>query len=113
MDDEELGSVAQGAEFSSLLSFALVCLLTVAGLRSPRHVVAIVLTLVVGLVWTGAFATAAIGPLNLISINFAVLFIGMGVDFGIQVGLRYKEEIYRGFHHREAVRRTAGGLGGP
>ena len=112
MEDEELGSVLQGAKLSSFLSFTLVLLLTVFGLRSPRQVVAILLTLGVGLVWTGAFAAFAIGALNLISVNFAVLFIGMGVDFGIQFGLRYKEELGRGCSHRVALVQASAGIGG-
>ncbi|MGH8560190.1 MAG: MMPL family transporter [Methylococcales bacterium] len=113
MDNEELGNAIAGIKFSGFLSFALVSLITVFGLRSPRHILAILITLATGLIFTAAFATAAIGALNVISINFAILFIGMGVDFGIQVGLRYKEEIQAGHDHFEAVRRTGAGLGGP
>lgn len=112
MDNEELGNAVDGIEFSGLLSFALVSVITVFGLRSPRHIIAILITLAVGLIFTGAFATWAIDALNVISINFAILFIGMGVDFGIQVGLRYKEEIQSGHDHRDAIRRTGAGLGG-
>ncbi len=112
MDNEELGNAIAGIKFSGFLSFALVSLITVFGLRSPRHILAILITLATGLIFTAAFATAAIGSLNVISINFAILFIGMGVDFGIQVGLRYKEEIQAGHNHIEAVRRTGAGLGG-
>ncbi|MGH8550983.1 MAG: MMPL family transporter [Methylococcales bacterium] len=112
MDNEELGNALDGIKFSGFLSFALVSLITVWGLRSPRHILAILITLAVGLIFTAAFATAAIGALNVISINFAILFIGMGADFGIQVGLRYKEEIQAGHGHLDAIRRTGAGLGG-
>jgi hypothetical protein len=33
-----------------------------------------------------------VGKLNLISITFAVLFIGLGVDFGLQFSVRYRSE---------------------
>ncbi|MEE8166557.1 MAG: MMPL family transporter, partial [Myxococcota bacterium] len=46
-------------------------------------------TLLVGLIWTAAFAAAAIGELNLISIAFAILFIGLGVDFAIHLGMAF------------------------
>ncbi|MGH8474754.1 MAG: MMPL family transporter, partial [Methylococcales bacterium] len=112
MENEELGNAISGLKFSGLLSFALVSLITIFGLRSPRHIVAILITLVIGLIFTSAFATAAIGALNVISVNFTILFIGMGVDFGIQVGLRYKEEFQTDHDHLEAVRRTGFGIGG-
>ena len=33
-----------------------------------------------------------VGPLNLLSIAFAVLFVGLGVDFGIQLSVRYRSD---------------------
>ena len=54
---------------------------------------ATVLTLLCGLVLTAGFATLAVGTLNLISVAFAVLFIGLSVDFGIHLCLRYQEQV--------------------
>lgn len=112
IQDEELGSVSRGAGISILLSTLLVCLILVIGLRSTRLVAAILVTLFVGLIWTAAFTTFAIGHLNLISVTFAVLFIGLGVDFGIQFGMRYKEELHRTKDHDKALSEAAYGAGG-
>jgi uncharacterized protein len=95
MQSEELANVSEDARLTTALSFGLVCLTLFLGLRSPRMVVCILVTLVVGLVWTAAAACFSIGALNLISVNFAVLFIGMGVDFSIQFAMRYREEFDR------------------
>ena len=95
MQSEELANVSEDAKLTTGLSFGLVCLTLFLGLRSPRMVVCILVTLVVGLVWTAAAACFVIGALNLISVNFAVLFIGMGVDFSIQFAMRYREEFDR------------------
>ena len=95
MQSEELANVSEDAGLTTGLSFGLVCLTLFLGLRSPRMVVCILVTLVVGLVWTAAAACFVIGALNLISVNFAVLFIGMGVDFSIQFAMRYREEFDR------------------
>ncbi len=94
--DEEIGGVFQDARDASLVSLVLVALLLAVGLRSFRLVVATLTTLLVGLVGTAAFATWAIGRFNLISVAFAVLFIGLGVDYGIHYCLRYREELRRG-----------------
>jgi hypothetical protein len=69
-------------------------------------------TLVMGLVWTAAFAVFAIGKLNLISVAFAVLFIGLSVDFGIHFGLRYQEAIRKGSDPGAALRESAESVGG-
>ncbi len=109
---EELQSVEEGMGLAALLSLSLVVGLLYAGLGSARLATAILITLVMGLVWTAGFAFAAIGKLNLISLAFAVLFIGLSVDFGIHFGLRYKEEINRGRDHRPALGEAADGVGG-
>ena len=45
-----------------------------------------------GLVITLGITTLVIGSLNLISVAFAVLFIGLSVDYGIQICSRIKEK---------------------
>ncbi|MBT3989055.1 MAG: MMPL family transporter [Rhodospirillaceae bacterium] len=87
--DEELKSVENGLGLAGVLSLTLVILLLFWGLRSTRLVLATLITLLFGLVWTAGFATFAVGTLNLISVAFAVLFIGLSVDFGIHYALRY------------------------
>jgi uncharacterized protein len=109
---EELASVSQGMGLAAALSLILVAVLLVVGLGSPRLAGATVATLLMGLTWTAAFALVAIGSLNLISVAFAVLFIGLSVDFGIHFGLRYREGIDSGAGHKVALEQAASGVGG-
>ena len=111
LSDDELGSVPQGAGLATITSFSLVLLILLTGLRSSRMVGAILLTLIVGLLWTAALATWAIGHVNVISICFPVLFIGLGVDFGIQFGMRYREECEKGKTSASALQDAAMGVG--
>jgi hypothetical protein len=103
IETEEIGSIADNTTLSSLLSFAAVVVLLVLCFRAARLVAASLLTLLVGMIWTGAFAIAAIGSFNLISVGFAVLFIGIGIDYSIHVALRYREMVERGYSGREAL----------
>jgi hypothetical protein len=112
VDQEDLASVSSSAKLATTLSFALVCLLLLVGLRAPRLVAWILITLFVGLMWTTAFATVTIGYLNLISVTFAVLFIGLGVDFSIQFGMRYREELTHFGDHAQALTTAASSLCG-
>ncbi|MDJ0787033.1 MAG: MMPL family transporter [Myxococcota bacterium] len=85
-----------------------ICFLFVMGVltrafRSFRMVVAATATLVVGLVWTGAFAAATVGNLNVISLSFAILFIGLGVDFTIHLGMHYAASRHDGMDDGEAM----------
>lgn len=111
LEYEELKSVTRGAEIAGLLALVLVGIVLFAGLRSPRLVLATLATLIMGLIWTAGFATAAVGHLNLISVAFAVLYIGLAVDFSIHFCLRYKELIGQGDPHAMALHKTAQGIG--
>ncbi|MGH8598728.1 MAG: MMPL family transporter, partial [Gammaproteobacteria bacterium] len=107
MDSEELVTVANDARFTTVLSFLCVAIVLMIGLRTASLLGAVLLTLVCGLTWTAGLATYFIGALNIISVCFAVLFIGRGVDFGIQYSMRYLEESDRG-RLREAALVAAG-----
>lgn len=114
MFQEELRSVSAGMGVAGALSAALVTLLLTLGLRSARLVGAAVATLLAGLVWTAGFAAVAVGELNLISVAFAVLFIGLSVDFGIHFALRYQEALDGGAREpRAALLEAAHSVGGP
>ncbi len=112
IEEEERATIAAGAGMAAGLSLGLVSLVLFVGLRAVRLVSAMLCTLVVGLLWTAAFAVATIGSLNFISASAPVLFIGLGVDFGIQFGMRYREEFCRAGSHEAALRCAASGSGG-
>jgi uncharacterized protein len=111
MLQDELASVESGIGLVGLLSGLLVAGVLFAGLRSWRLVVPILATLVAGLCWTAGFAALAVGQLNLISVAFAVLFIGLSVDFGIHFTLRAQERRAAG-RDPEAALADAGRLVG-
>ena len=110
--DEEFGTLAQVFLLNSILTVAGVALLLWLALRSVRIIFAILLTLVVGLGITAAFGLLAVGPYNPISLAFAVLFIGLGVDFGIQFAVRYRAERHSRGQLREALVAAGAGVGG-
>ncbi len=94
-----------------------VCFLFVAGvltraLRSFKLVVAALATLLVGLVWSAATAAAVVGHLNLVSAAFGVLFIGLGVDFAIHLGMAYAARIREGLGHDRALVEAGSSVGG-
>ncbi len=107
---DELYSVMHGAERAALLAFVMVAACLVVGLGSLSLVLATLVTLVVGLLLTACFAALAVGTLNMISIAFAVLYVGLGVDFAIHVCLRYRE-LSAGRAKRDAILATARHIG--
>jgi hopanoid biosynthesis associated RND transporter like protein HpnN len=88
---EELDTLRQQGLLLASLSFAGISVLLMLGLGSLRYSVAAIATLGVGLAWTAAFAAATLGRLNVLSVSFAVLFIGLGIDFAIHYATRLIE----------------------
>ncbi|MBT4750972.1 MAG: MMPL family transporter [Rhodospirillaceae bacterium] len=112
LEYEELESVVDGLGLAGVLSFSLVILLLIWGLKNLKLAGAVLATLVAGLIWTAGFAALAVGTLNLISVAFAVLFIGLSVDFGIHYTLRYAEALGRGQAGRDALVEAGADVGG-
>ena len=112
MESDELKSVKEGMGLAGVLSLCIVIAVLMIGLRSPGMMVALFVTLLVGLLWTAAFAILALGSLNLISVAFAVLFVGLSVDFGIHFTLRSTEYVNDSAGWRGALRRGGRSVGG-
>jgi uncharacterized protein len=110
--DEEFATLADGAGLNAAIMLVAVVGLLWIALRSWRLILAIMLSLGVGLIITTAFGLIVFGTLNLISIAFAVLFVGLGVDFGIQFCVCYRAKRYDGDDLHVALRGAAGEVGG-
>ncbi len=103
---EEMVSLMEGSNAAGIASLILVFFSLLFGFRSLPMVFATIISLVVGILYTAAFATWAIGHLNLISIAFAILYIGLGVDYGIHFCLRYRECSTHSNNRLEALHHT-------
>ena len=109
---EELQSVTRGAATTAGLALCMVTIMLLLGLGSLRLTLVTVVSLVAGLALTAAFATLTVGRLNLISVAFAALYIGLGVDFAIHYCLRYRECLLSGVDNRTALNNTSKQVGG-
>ena len=111
--DEEFATIADGAALNGAVTILVVLLILRLALKQARVMLAVLVNLAVGLSFTAAIGLKMVGVLNLISVAFAVLFIGLGVDFGIQFSVRYRAERYVDLDLDEALQATARGVGGP
>ncbi len=100
---DELRSIRGNIAGIGLLSFALVGLILWRGLGSGRAAASVGLLLILGLALTAGFATLVVGRLNILSVAFAVLFIGLSVDYAIHTLLRLEEYRAQGHGLSEAA----------
>jgi hopanoid biosynthesis associated RND transporter like protein HpnN len=106
INDEQFGTIKENAVRNGVITAALVLLILWLALRSTRLIGALVVNLIVGLSMTAALGIFLVGAFNVISIYFAVLFVGIGVDFAIQFSVRYRDERHRLGELRKAIERA-------
>jgi uncharacterized protein len=111
--DEEYATLEEGAYTNTAVTIVVVLTILWLALRSFGIILAVAISLVVGLSITAAIGLALVGALNLISVAFAVLFIGLGVDFGIQFSVRYRAERHEVDDLHQALFNTASHVGAP
>ena len=91
LEHQEIVSAMDSAQLAGTLALVILVFVLIWGVRSMWVIAAIYLTMIVGLIWTAAFAMIAIGQYNTISIIFLVMFIGLGVDFAVHLCLKFQE----------------------
>ncbi len=84
---------------------ALLGLLVTLGLyfRSPRAVALVMLPLLASVVGALAFGWLAFGVLNIVSAFIFAVLLGLGIDFGIHVLARLRQERGRGLSSQDAL----------
>ncbi len=89
---DEADSSTNDSTQSAVLSLVLIAIIFIWAFREIFKPLMAVLGLIVGIGWTMAFTTLAIGHLNLLTVTFATILMGLGIDFGIHFLYRYDEE---------------------
>jgi hopanoid biosynthesis associated RND transporter like protein HpnN len=108
---EELQSVTGRIGLSLALSLLFVAVLLRLALGSVNRAGLALGTLLITLVLTAGFAGLAVGALNLISIAFIVLMIGLGIDFAIHFIAHFDEHSVESPDSRSALIRSSQAIG--
>ena len=111
--DAEFSTVLDGFGLNGLLMVVAVIAIVYAALKSFKLVAAVFAAVLVGLVVTFAAGLLLVHQLNVLSIAFAVLFVGIGVDFGIQFTVRFKAERFDHPDFTEALHSASSKVGRP
>jgi hopanoid biosynthesis associated RND transporter like protein HpnN len=113
INDDSFAVLKQNAALNIAISIAAVLVILWLALHSLRIIFAVAVSLAVGLAATAALGLWMVGALNLISVAFFVLFIGLGVDFGLQFSVRYRAERHDYGDLRAGLRSAARKAGVP
>jgi uncharacterized protein len=96
---------------ASIVSLALCAAIFIIGYRGAERPLKAVLCLVIGLGYTMGYTTLVVGHLNILTITFVPMLIGIAIDYGVHLITRYEEELHRGRSVEHAIRRALGNTG--
>ncbi len=100
--DEMLQS-QKDTTLASIVSLILCALIFIYGYNETGRPLKATFCLVIGLGYTMAFATATVGHLNILTITFVPMLVGLAIDFGVHLVTRYEEELRHGKTEAEAL----------
>ena len=113
INDDGFATLKHNAALNAAVSVLAVLVILWLALHSLRIIFAVAASLIVGLALSAAAGLLLVGALNLISVAFFVLFIGLGVDFGLQFCVRYRAERHDYGDLRAGLRSAARKAGVP
>lgn len=103
---DEMHTTMTDAQEASEIALAGVAILFILCYREVRKPILAVFSLVLGLAWSMGYTTLSVGHLNIMSVVFTTILIGLGIDFGIHILGRYREERRNGLDAFNAMRET-------
>ena len=106
LDYDEMLQSQGDATKATVLTFILICILFAVGFREVLRPLMAVVTMIIVLGACMGYATLSVGHLNMITVTFAVMILGLGIDLGIQFIARYEEELKKNLQRTDAVRMT-------
>ncbi|NBB84593.1 MAG: MMPL family transporter, partial [Alphaproteobacteria bacterium] len=90
IEADETEVTQRDAALATVLAIAVIAVVMIVAFHSIHLPLLIVGALLVGVAWSFGFVTLGIGHLQLLSVTFTVMLLGLGVDFGIHLVSRFE-----------------------
>ena len=96
LEQDEMAQSQKDTTVASIVSLVICALIFIYGYNETGRPIKATICLLVGLAYTFAFATLVVGHLNILTITFLPMLIGLAIDFGVHLITRYEEELRHG-----------------
>jgi predicted RND superfamily exporter protein len=106
LEYDEMKQSQSDTTLATVVSLVLVALIFIYGYSESGRPLKATACLIVGLGFTMGFATLAVGHLNILTITFVPMLIGLAIDFGVHLITRYEEELRHGRSEQEALEKA-------
>lgn len=106
LDYDQMTQSQKDATLASVVSLVLCAIIFIYGYNETGRPIKAAFCLIIGLAYTLAFATLAVGHLNVLTITFVPMLIGLAIDFGVHLITRYEEELRHGHLKKTAIKKA-------
>ncbi|HEV2436516.1 MAG TPA: MMPL family transporter [Verrucomicrobiae bacterium] len=96
LDYDQMRQSQRDVTLASIVSLVLCALIFIYGYNETGRPIKATFCLVIGLAYTLGFTTLTVGHLNILTITFVPMLIGLAIDFGVHLITRYEEELRHG-----------------
>ena len=103
LEYDEMAQSQFDSTVASVVSLLACALIFIYGYSQTGRPLKATLCLVVGLGYTMFYTTLVVGHLNILTITFVPILIGLAIDFGVHLITRYEEELRHGKSQHEAI----------
>jgi len=103
LDYDQMNQSQKDTTCASIVSLVICSLIFIYGYNETGRPVKATLCLIIGLGYTMAFTTATVGHLNILTVTFVPILIGLAIDYGVHLVTRYEEELRHGKTENEAI----------
>ena len=103
LEFDEMAQSQHDTVVATIVSLVLVLFIFIYGYAESGRPLKANAVLVVGLVYTMGYTTLTVGHLNILTITFAPMLVGLAIDFGAHLVARFEEELRLGKTEREAI----------
>ena len=106
LEHDEMAQSERDTALATVVSLVLVFVIIIIGYGKVSRRIKADACLIVGMSYTMAFTTLVVGHLNILTITFAPILLGIAIDFGVHLISRYEEELQRGQSPEAAMRKA-------
>ena len=103
LDYDEMTQSQKDATLASLVSLGLCAIIFIYGYSETGRPIKATICLLIGVGYTMAFTTLVIGHLNILTITFVPMLIGLAMDYAVHLITRYEEELHHGKSNQQAI----------
>jgi len=103
LDYDEMTQSQKDATLASVVSLFLCAVIFIYGYHETGRPIKATICLLIGVGYTMALTTLTVGHLNILTITFVPMLIGLAMDYAVHLITRYEEELHHGKSDQEAI----------